>query len=135
MAPGAKSRVPMGLGVRTRRPVIAMKSPVSLGQVMSPPWASVPLSVKSGAWTRQDKPYQRVLTDILVCSVLLTFQREQVWAPKGKRPGGAHCNGAPMPRWCCWGSVCHEADLPPEEAGDWLQAASELPRLRALNAP
>lgn len=57
--------------------------------------------------------HQRVPTGVLMCFLLLIFQREQMEVPKGKRPRGAHCNGAPMPAECYWGSVCHVGDLPP----------------------
>lgn len=52
MASGVKGRVPLDSGVRARRHGITMKSPGNLGQVSSPPWASVSLSVKSGAQRR-----------------------------------------------------------------------------------
>lgn len=95
MAPGAESSVPTGLGVRTRRPGIAMKSPVSLAPVSLGEVPSLglgfPISKTRGLGKTS---HQRVLADILVCFLLLTFQREQV-QPQGEQAWRCPLQGSP----------------------------------------
>lgn len=95
MASGVKGRVPLDSGVRARRHGITMKSPGSLGQVSSPPWASVSLSVKSGAQRRGALVREPGWT-FEECVLLLPYRGDQVQAPKGKRPG-VPTRAAPQP--------------------------------------